>query len=83
MKTLSTEGQIAMILLNLFDDFKNYEIPLSQQELANCTGLTRITVYKILRQWKEEGMIEMRARAFMIKNPDLLKRVLEDRSCSQ
>ncbi|MBP1965010.1 Crp/Fnr family transcriptional regulator [Paenibacillus aceris] len=78
MKTLSTEGQIALILLNLFDDFKNYEIPLSQQELANCTGLTRITVYKILRQWKEAGIIEMKERAFMIKRPDLLKGIVED-----
>ncbi|WP_442603638.1 Crp/Fnr family transcriptional regulator [Paenibacillus sp. KN14-4R] len=81
IKTLSTEGQIAMILLNLFEDFKNFDIPLSQQELANCTGLTRITVYKILKQWKEAGIIEIKDRAFMIKRPKLLKDIVEGRSC--
>ncbi|MGO4498871.1 Crp/Fnr family transcriptional regulator [Paenibacillus sp. 2RAB27] len=80
MKALSAEGQMAIILLNLFNDFKNYEIPLSQQELANCTGLTRITIYKILRQWKEGGIIEIKERKFMIKRPDLLKGIIEDRS---
>jgi CRP-like cAMP-binding protein len=53
MKTLSSEEQIAALLLNICDEFKNYEVPLTQQDLANCTGLTRITVYKILKEWKK------------------------------
>ncbi|MGG1662730.1 Crp/Fnr family transcriptional regulator [Brevibacillus sp. NRS-1366] len=73
MKALTSEEQIARLLLNICEDFKNHEVQLSQQELANCVGLTRITVYKILKIWKEEGIIEMRNRTFVIKRQDLLK----------
>lgn len=73
MKTLSSEEQIASLLLNICDEFKNYEVPLSQQDLADCAGLTRITVYKILKQWKESGIIEVRNRTFVILRPDLLQ----------
>ncbi|MCR8645751.1 Crp/Fnr family transcriptional regulator [Paenibacillus sp. N1-5-1-14] len=79
VKMRSTEAQIAMILLNLYDDFKNYDIPLSKQELANCIGLTRITVYKILKQWKEAGIIEMKDRTLLIHHADRLKQIVEDR----
>jgi len=74
LKALTAEEQIAALLLNICEDHKNHEVPLTQQDLANCTGLTRITVYKTLKQWKEDGIIEMEKRKFIIKRPDLLKR---------
>ncbi|GED52351.1 Crp/Fnr family transcriptional regulator [Brevibacillus borstelensis] len=73
MKALTSEGQIASLLLNLCDDFKNYEVPLTQQDLADCAGLTRITVYKILKQWKESRIIEIKNRTFVIQKPELLR----------
>jgi CRP-like cAMP-binding protein len=73
MKALTSEEQIAALLLNICDEFKNYEVPLTQQDLADCAGLTRITVYKILKQWKENGIIEIRNRTFVIRRPDLLR----------
>jgi CRP-like cAMP-binding protein len=73
LKALSAEEQIAALLLNICEDFKYHEVPLTQQDLANCTGLTRITVYKTLKQWREDGIIVMEKRKFIIKRPDLLK----------
>lgn len=73
MKTLTSEEQIATLLLNICEEYKVYEVPLSQQELAECAGLTRITVYKILKQWKEDGIVEYKNRNFMIKKPELLR----------
>lgn len=73
LKALTSEQQIAALLLNICEEFKNHEVPLSQQDLANCTGLTRITVYKTLKQWKEDGLIEIENRKFIIKRPDLLR----------
>ncbi|UFJ41084.1 Crp/Fnr family transcriptional regulator [Brevibacillus humidisoli] len=73
MKALTSEEQVARLLLNICEEFKNYEVPLTQQELADCAGLTRITVYKILKQWKEDGIVEIRNRRFVIKRPDLLQ----------
>ncbi|HZG81597.1 MAG TPA: Crp/Fnr family transcriptional regulator [Brevibacillus sp.] len=73
MKALTSEQHIATLLLNICEEYKNYEVPLTQQDLADCAGLTRITVYKILRQWKEQGMVEFQNRTFTIKDPDLLR----------
>ncbi|SDH61752.1 cAMP-binding domain of CRP or a regulatory subunit of cAMP-dependent protein kinases [Aneurinibacillus thermoaerophilus] len=82
LNTLSSEQQIAILLLNIYDDFKNYKVPLSQQDLANCTGLTRITVYKILKQWREDKIIQIQNRRFIIKRPELLKRLVKEPSHS-
>jgi CRP-like cAMP-binding protein len=76
LHTLTTEQQIATVLLNIYHDFKSYEIPLTQKDLATCTGLTRITVYKTLKKWKEKKLIDSKNKRFLIKNPDLLKNYL-------
>ncbi|CAM3288717.1 Crp/Fnr family transcriptional regulator [Brevibacillus invocatus] len=73
MKALTSEEHIATLLLNICDEYKNYEVPLTQQDLADCAGLTRITVYKILKQWKVSGIVEFRNRTFTIIDPDLLR----------
>ncbi|MFY0543882.1 Crp/Fnr family transcriptional regulator [Brevibacillus sp. H7] len=73
LKALTAEGQISSLLLNICEENKNYEVPLTQQDLANCTGLTRITVYKVLKQWKEDGLIDIENRKFIINRPDLLR----------
>ncbi len=72
-KALTAEEQIAALLLNICDEFSSYEVPLTQQDLANCTGLTRITVYKILKQWKEDGLIDIQRRKFVINCVDSLR----------
>lgn len=76
LDTLSPEQQLSVILLNICYEFKNYEVPLTQQDLSKCTGLTRITLYKILKQWKAEEIIEMHGKKFLIKKPDALKNLL-------
>ncbi|MGG0240274.1 Crp/Fnr family transcriptional regulator [Bacillus rhizoplanae] len=73
LNTHSAEKQIASILLNICYEFKNYEVLLTQQDLVKCTGLTRVTVYKILKQWQKENIIDIQKRKFIIINPDLLR----------
>lgn len=73
MKALTSEEILACLLLNICYEFQNYEVPLTQQDLADCAGLTRITVYKILKQWKDDELIEIENRKFIIKRPDLLR----------
>lgn len=74
LKTITSEQQIAFTLLKMSRACKAYKIYLTQQELANYTGLTRITVYKVLKKWKEDELIEVVDRMFIIKQPDTLKR---------
>nr|WP_218781176.1 Crp/Fnr family transcriptional regulator [Bacillus sp. EB106-08-02-XG196] len=75
LDTLTPEQQLSVILWNICYEFKNYEVTLSQQDLTKCTGLTRITIYKILKQWKEEDIIEVHGKKIIIKNPDELKKL--------
>lgn len=76
LSALSSEQKIALLLQNICDEFKNYEVPLYQQDLASCTGLTRITVYKILKQWQEADIIEIKNRKYYIKKPDFLRNLV-------
>ncbi|WP_223589298.1 Crp/Fnr family transcriptional regulator [Neobacillus bataviensis] len=76
LDTLTSEQKIALLLHNICYEFKNYEIPISQQDIAGCTGLTRITVYKVLKQWQEDGIIEIMKRKYYIKKPDFLRNLV-------
>lgn len=76
LNTLTSEQKIALLLLNIGIEFKNYEVPISQQDISSCTGMTRITVYKTLKQWKEHGIIEVINRKYYIKNPDFLRNLV-------
>jgi CRP-like cAMP-binding protein len=75
LDTLTPEQQLSVILLNICYEFKNYEVTLSQQDLTKCTGLTRITIYKILKQWKEEDIIQVHGKKIIIKKTDELKKL--------
>lgn len=76
LNALTSQQRIALLLHNICDEFNNYEIPLFQQDLASCTGLTRITVYKVLKQWQEMGIIEIKNRKYYIKKPDFLRNLV-------
>ncbi len=45
---------------------------LSQQKLADILGMNRVTVTKKLKELKELGLIEVRARQFYLPNVDLI-----------
>ncbi|URM31506.1 Crp/Fnr family transcriptional regulator [Cytobacillus firmus] len=77
MNALTSEQRVALLLQNVCDEFKNYEIPLSQQDLSSCTGLTRITVYKVLKEWKEKGIIDTDNKKYYIKKPDFLRNLVK------
>lgn len=77
LNALTSEQKIALLLQNICDEFKNYEVPLYQQDLASCTGLTRITVYKVLKKWQAAGIIEIKNRKYYIKKPDFLKNLVQ------
>lgn len=76
LDSLSSEQQIAHILLNVYLEFKQFEIPLTQADITKCTGLTRITVYKVLKEWKEKGYIEPLKKFILIKNPSALQKYI-------
>ncbi|WP_380043667.1 Crp/Fnr family transcriptional regulator [Cytobacillus kochii] len=71
-----TEYQIAYSLLHLINIYKGTDINLTQQELSQYVGLSRITIYKILKNWSSEHIIELYNKKISIKNIELLKKKL-------
>ena len=45
-----------------------YELPMTQEQLADAVGLTSVHVNRILRQLGEEGLISRRKRSIAIEN---------------
>ena len=70
-----THYQVARSLLHLMESCKSREINMTQQELSLYVGLTRITVYKILKKWTAEGILSIKNRKIYIIDPNALRRI--------
>jgi CRP/FNR family cyclic AMP-dependent transcriptional regulator len=78
---LDAPGRIVRNLLQL--DMENEErgyMILSQEELAQRTGLTRQTVAKILGRWRRAGWLLTGRGRIMLLNREALKKVAEQSS---
>jgi hypothetical protein len=47
-------------------------LPLTQEDIGDATGLTNVHVNRILRDLREEGVVEFHYRRLRIINPDKL-----------
>jgi len=73
-------GRLADIILCLSDRiFHNseFELPLSRKELAELSGMSSETVIRMLKNFKEEGLIQMTGKNFKVLDYDRLKRISE------
>jgi len=66
---LSTaEQQIAYTLLELSEHYHDRRIVIKQTELSEQTGLTRMTLNKVLKKWIQSDIIETGNKVIKIKN---------------
>lgn len=71
-------GKLAEALLYLSDevfeslDFRSF---LSRQDLAELTGMTKESVIRVLKDWKEEGVLECKSDSFEIFNRETLVKI--------
>lgn len=49
-------------------------IPYSHQEIAECTSLQRVTVTRLLNQFKNNGWIDLKYKKIIILNKDALQK---------
>lgn len=73
-------GRLADILLCLSERiFKvnEFELNLSRKELAELTGMSTESVIRMLKKFKDDGIIEMSGKKIKIVNTDLLKKISE------
>jgi len=71
-------GRLADIILCLADRiFKDaeFELPFSRKDLAELTGLTAETVIRLLKKFREEGMIGIEGKVFKIIDYQKLKTI--------
>ena len=54
-----------------------FELPLSRKELAELTGLTSETVIRILKQFAQEGIIQLNKKKIIIKDFQVLREISE------
>lgn len=73
-------GRLADIILCLSDRiFKNseFELPLSRKELAELSGMSSETVIRMLKEFKQEGLISMEGKSIRVMDPGRLKQISE------
>lgn len=80
LNNLPSEKQLARLILNIYEDFKQFKIFLSQKDLIKCTGLTRVTIYKVMKNWREKGYIETMSNSLIIKNVSALRSLADSYS---
>lgn len=64
------DERLAALLLELQND--KGEVLQSQEELAQRTGVTRVTVTRVLKQFAAQGLVERGYRKLLLKNPAAL-----------
>jgi CRP-like cAMP-binding protein len=53
------------------------DLPMSQEQIADATGLTSVHVNRMLRVLAEEGVIARRGRQIQVEDWDLMRRVAD------
>ncbi len=73
-------GRLADIILCLSDRvFKSdiFDLPLSRKDLAELSGLSSETVIRMLKVFREEGLIEMEGKKIRIIDREKIKQISE------
>lgn len=73
----SVEIQLAYLFYRLHEKTKNTKISLNQTTISNFLGTSRVTIWKILNQWKMENIILIQNRTIFLKDIQKLTRKLE------
>lgn len=49
-----------------------FDLPLTQEQLADALGLTSVHVNRVLKRLRDEGLMELRNRTITLLNPERL-----------
>jgi CRP/FNR family cyclic AMP-dependent transcriptional regulator len=72
----SMEHQLAHFLYKLYIKHGKLDITIDQTSLAHYIGTSRVTVYKILQQWKAKNIITIINRKIYLLDVEKLKAIL-------
>jgi CRP-like cAMP-binding protein len=72
LDTMTPKHRVSYVLETYYHEFQKNKAFLTIQDIASYTGLTRVTVYKILKELEVEEIINIKNGKLVIKQPDLL-----------
>jgi CRP-like cAMP-binding protein len=73
---LFCELQVRLGIVGLASE-REYALPITQTELAECLGLTSVHVNRVLKELRERGLVEFRGGRVTISDPAGLRSVAE------
>ncbi len=73
---LLSELQVRLEVVGLADE-RGYNLPLTQVDLSECTGLTNVHVNRTVRELREEGLVDLQAGRVVIPDRAALWRAGE------
>ena len=76
MAHLFCELHVRLGIVELADD-SGFSLPLTQDELADCLGLTAVHVNRTLKELRERGLVEFRSGKVLISDLEGLRELAE------
>lgn len=73
---LLCELQVRLDIVGLADEY-GYDLPLTQTELGECTGMTSVHVNRILRELREDGLVHVQGARVELTDLPALQRAAE------
>ncbi|WP_174614635.1 Crp/Fnr family transcriptional regulator [Virgibacillus ihumii] len=67
------EVQLSYFLMNLYEKKGDKTINVTQTSMANYIGKSRVAVWKVLKEWRSEGIIEISNQTFILKDIEKLR----------
>lgn len=77
LQNSSMEHQMAHFLYKLYKKHRKTDLTIDQTSLAHYIGTSRVTVYKILQQWKTREIITITNRKIHLIDVEKLQSILD------
>jgi|SRR5699024_5935597 len=71
------EIQLAYFILNLYEKENTEVLEFSQTSLSKYIGKSRVSVWKVLKEWRNDKVIEIKNQTITIKNINQLRQKLK------
>lgn len=72
----SVEVQLAQFLVNLSEKKESNTLKLTQTSIAKFLGKSRVSIWKVLKEWKSAEILEINNQEIVIKKLDKLKEII-------
>jgi CRP-like cAMP-binding protein len=76
--SMKAKQRLCFLILMYINDFENDRIALTINDFTKYTGLTRVRVYQVLKEWDEKKIIKIMGRHFYVLDSEYIKGIFKD-----